>query len=428
MPASPGSRRIVIAVCGSEKKHQQSFDKLKRYVDEKGDGDGVLFAVVTMCYEGNKNKLTTETGGEGVDVVLHKVSTLHPMAGEALERWCAVATRKRRRRGLPPVIVVDPVEHTQLVLRRSFLNKLLDGRLRRPLCPMPRSWLWARQGAPMTPLGLSSFVLHDASADAAELHRSDGPPGERWWIAKPDISTGDPQAHHMVVWRGVQPIESLPEEVCRLLPSELNAFIVQEFLACALPVVLKVYCIGTDAFVRVVSTAPLLRCVLAQTNGPVFIDSQQKYPDDDTWERETTQWMKYLAKGGRAHAQCTKIAAELAEELQLTLFGFDLLLIPENLSRDGSIRLDAASTARERSLAASRRDAPLLFDEVTGAATSFLCSAVPVLVDVNYFPGFAGMENAEERLLNVIESKVLGHGIAQRRSSVEKENSKCWCC
>ncbi|RNF21809.1 uncharacterized protein Tco025E_03213 [Trypanosoma conorhini] len=430
MSAGSGERHVVIALCGSAKKKRQSFDKLQRYVEETGRGRGggggdgnahVTFSFLEMHYDEGQDTFSTVAGMDA-DVVLHKVSTLPPSAVGALRRWCAAASQRRRRRRLPPVLLVDPMETTRLVLHRSLTYKMLDSRLKRPFCRIPCSWLWTRDCASLVPLGFSSPGLGDGEATP--------PPGtaqrprEKWWIAKPDLSTGPPFTHHMVIWKGVQPVSAMPEEVRRLLPAGGSAFVVQEFLSHALPVVIKVYCIGRHVFVKAVSTTPLLRRVLSEMGGPVFVDSQSKFPTETGWEKEEACWRSYLAEGGSAHTQCREIAEVLVQELGLTLFGFDLLLTPEHGSRQGSSWPGASAASQETSPNAAWLDAPL-FDGATGAPAAPLCSAAPVLVDVNYFPGFAGVEDAAARVLDVVKSKVLGTPVAQRRHVLEKKLLNC---
>ncbi|KAF5222820.1 hypothetical protein ECC02_004152 [Trypanosoma cruzi] len=419
MSTAPRGKQFVIALCSSERK-KPFFEKLQRYVEEKGsleregdDGAHVTFSFVWMQYDPERNKFSTGTENDA-DLVLHKVSTLPPKAVGALCRWCAAASRRRRRGRIPPVIIIDPVELTRLVLQRSLLYKMLDGRLKRPLCPVPHSWLWIRDGASLTPLGLSSFVLSDE--EDTEVMGASQSSRETWWIVKSDISTGPSFTHQMVIWKGCRPEKSLPEEVLSLLSSCVNSFVLQEFFLHAISVVIKVYCIGTVVFVKAVPTAPLLRCVLSKMGGPVFVDSQEKFPIDAGWVEEEARWRNYLAVGGRAHTQCSQIAEQLVRELGLTLFGFDLLLVPKKVSGQC-----------DTPLGASLRDAPL-FDEVTGAPSALLCSATPVIVDVNYFPGFSGVENVAEHVLDVIKSKALGTPVSKRSSTEGKLFNGNFCC
>ncbi|ORC88842.1 uncharacterized protein TM35_000152730 [Trypanosoma theileri] len=472
MSASPGGRRVVIALCGSEKKHRQSFDRLRQYVESRrevgvgngtangGNGNGsgngsssssgiiatscdaaavatanvISFSIVKLCYDDNSNKLFTETGvDEDVDVVLHKISTLPSKAAVALKEWCVVTSRKRLQKQLSPVIIIDPMESTRLVLQRSFVCKLFDGRLRRPLCLTLRSWLWTRNSDDaMMPLGISSFVLGDAIA--CEVPHS----SSMWRIMKPDLSTGPPHTHHMVVWKGSSDPETpVPEKVQRLLPKEFDTFVLQGFLISSIPVVIKVYCIGTSVFVKAVSTTPLLRKILAGAGEPVFVDSQVKYPDEEGWKEQEKNWKSFLAEGGRMYTTCSQISSHIAEELHLSLFGFDLLLVPHHLSRHDSFLLDAAAIATPEMIQTTSTTTngissilheENLFDKTTGTPTPLLSSAVPVLVDVNYFPGFSGIENASESLLEVITSKVMGISVTETRQTSHKKLSTCGCC
>lgn len=411
MVASLREKHIVIALCVPEKKHRQFFDKLRVCTTEinarnKCDGGrGISFSFVKMHYDEKRDEVLTDTW-EDVDVVLHKVSALHPKTAGALKRWCTAASWSRRRKHLPPVVVVDPVDVTRVVLRRSLVCELLSSRLKQPFCPMPRSWLWTRGDEALTPLGPFSSSPRTEERDASLGVRAD-PPGERWWIVKPDLSSGPAFTHHMVIWRGAHPESAPPKEVQQLLPPEANEFVVQEFLFSAIPVVIKVYCIGTYVFVKAVSETPLMRHILSGAGAPVMMDSQKKFENDAEWEKEVVQWKKFLAEGGRMHAHCSQIAAQLTEELGLTLFGFDLLLVPEHLCSRGAILPDASAGPPEELITTSPYSHAPLFDEVRDSPTRLLCSAIPVLVDVNYFPGFSGVEKLGERLLELIESRVM---------------------
>ncbi|RNF09916.1 hypothetical protein TraAM80_01968 [Trypanosoma rangeli] len=433
MSDASNEKHVVIALCGSAKKKRQSFDKLQRYLEDVGaarsgsEGCGDVrftFSFLEMHYDEVENKFSTVTR-EDADVVLHKISTLPPSAVGALRRWCVVASKERRRRHLPPVILVDPVEKTRLVLRRSLIYKLLGSHLKRPFCQIPCSWLWTRDEVSLVPLGFVSLGLNDEEA-AGSPGTTQHPP-ERWWMAKPDLSTGPPFTHHMVIWKGVQPKSDLPEEVRCLLPPSGNAFVVQEFLSYALPVVIKVYCIGSRVFVKAVSTTPLLRRVLSGMGAPVFVDSQSKFLNETGWEEEEACWRSYLAEGGRAHTQCSQIAKVLFQGLGLTLFGFDLLLTPEHGLQQGSTLPAALSISQKTSPHTILLDTSL-FDVVTGAPSALLCSASPVLIDVNYFPGFAGVEDAAEHMLDAIKAKVLEASVTHVRPVLEKLALDCHRC
>ncbi|KAG8348215.1 hypothetical protein ERJ75_000425300 [Trypanosoma vivax] len=404
MVCVPKITHIVIGLYASEKKHRQSFERLRRYVEEVGGSDtaqscndALSYSLVNMIFDAKDNVLTTEDNQE-VDVVLHKVSTLSPNASSTLMEWCGVVSLRRHERGLPPVVIVDPLSSAEYVTRRSRVYERLGSKLPLPLCITPRSWLWARGDLSMRALLSPSYLLPHDRRDTT------------WWIAKTDLATGPSYTHRMVVWRGPRPEAALPPSVLALLPVESTSFVVQEFFIEAVPFVIKVYCIGMFVGAKVVSTTPLLQLLRGQALGdgnaeaigeePVCFDSQKVFTDKEEWKSDTELarcWQNFLSEGGHGYVQCAHIAAQLAQELHLTLFGFDLLLVPRGRPANDCplLEMDRAS----------------LFDSVTGAPTPLLSEALPVVVDVNYFPSFSGVRHMEQHVLDVIKTKVFGAGL-----------------
>lgn len=406
---------LVVALCGSEKKHRQSFEKIRRYAegirDESGKngtptfGGGRTFVFVDMKYDAHNREMTTDDDDMKVDVVLHKLSTLPPEAFGALLEWCEATSAKRRQKRLPPVVVIDPPNAARVVMKRSTLAKALEGRPVPSFFLTPRSWFCSCGGGALEPLGwrnTDSTVIPDTTEGSCE-----------WWITKTDLSTGPSYTHRMVVWQGPVPTNGVPEAVMKLLPSESQTYIVQKFFLSALPFVLKVYCVREYVAIRAVSAFSLLRALLdgyssinSNREGfqPVCIDSQKIFANKDLWDQQNPQlaqhWQRYLIEGGEAHTQCKAIAAQLSQTLQLSLFGFDLLLLPKDLPSGNQPILESPITAEAVGA--------LLFEEKgVGSPTILLRTAVPMVVDVNYFPGYAGMSEVERRITEMIESSVV---------------------
>lgn len=230
---------------------------------------------------------------EDVDIVLHKVGTFgSPSAIRALQRWCHEAQKRRLHRRLVPLVVLDPIERVQLLMTRSMLYKLLDslGENGQPVALIPRTFLWdvppptqrstIHPTSVVTPLGINSFTVMDDAAQAKV--RASGSQAARWWIAKPDEGTGPAFTHHLVMWKSAAAEVTVPPAVQAALPVESRRFVLQELYVYAIPVVLKVYCIGSHVYVRAKPTVNLMSLLLDSSNGildfdqPVFMDSQDK--------------------------------------------------------------------------------------------------------------------------------------------------------
>ncbi|EPY28192.1 hypothetical protein STCU_05255 [Strigomonas culicis] len=485
---------ITVALCGNPRKHHQSFDALvlegeehnkkvealqqqtpptsshslpAEEKDSEADSpwreslNGVKFRFLFLNYhvEGREMVLCppsapkgfveatskAEEGGRAaakqaappcpvpaheVDVVLHKVASFGtPDAEQALVRWCKGVDRHRARRRQPPVIMMDPLEKVGLLTTRSMLCQLLDKDEAdgRPLALIPRTFLWQRSTQPLeasalTPVGLRSFALpHDAA-------QRDG----LWWIAKPEEGTGPAFTHHLVMWHGTE--ACVAPAVAAQLPPQSNTFVIQEFYASALPVVVKVYCIGPRVFIKVNPTIHLLatlRGSTASVNVPVQMDSQNRSlfsKEALTTEDGTTYapapsalWDRFFAPGTAARANVAQLAANLSSEsgLGLQLFGFDILLLPRyaahahqrDLSKgigyaaasDHASTTDAAPHRQEEAEKYLVRPPSDMFDLASGAATPLLMESVPIVIDMNFFPGYSGMPSANTDMMHLID-------------------------
>lgn len=472
-----------------------------------------------------------------VDVVLHKVATFGtPVAIRALHQWYNGAQKRRSRQRRAPLIVVDPLEKVQLLMTRSMLCKLLNnvGDDGQPIALIPRTFVWdcpsdaacrhARRtngSSAATPLGIHSFT----SMEEQEA-RANGTAAEHWWIAKPDESTGAAFTHHLVMWLTRDADVSVPTAVKAALPTEACRFILQELYVYALPVVLKVYCVGSHISVKVNPTVSLLNYLWEHTRGstladvPVAMDSQDKAffstvasvstsrsqptlsamtssTDDDAlpatsptmnatnaagappsptelpqgtssesasaeqsliaWESMVVPvdyWNAFLAPGTPAYTAISKLAQDLSGDagVGLSLYGFDLVLVPQYLAhtyqRKGArgigraegatVRYEgvapslskvahrSADTAKPvqripashsmRKLPGAGASAPPspvsqlfrasdMFDLASGAPTSLLLDSIPVVIDVNYFPGYKGVAEVNQHMLELIALK-----------------------
>ncbi|CAJ1027134.1 hypothetical protein Q4I30_004446 [Leishmania utingensis] len=503
-------------------------------VCDSGDSTGVDLPAV-VANEGSKAKAgrilsvdehaVTDDGVRGraepsqgaltdtVDVVLHKVATFGtPFAVHALERWCKFAQKRRSRQCRVPLVVVDPIEKVQLLMTRSLQCKLLDsmGDDKQPVALTPRTFMWERPSSVpfrrtggtsgssvATPLGIHSFTfMNDEEA------RANGTAAERWWIAKPNKSTGPAFTHHLVMWLTRNADVTVPTAVKAALPTEARRFIIQELYVYALPVVLKVYCVGSHMSVKVNPTVNLLAHLWEHTRGstavdvPVTINSQDKVFFSDVasgstassrhtsstasltelpqgmsrsstsaeqlstpWESmiaPADRWDAFFAPGTPAHTAISKLAQNLSgyAGIGLSLYGFDLVLVPQHLAhtyqRKGArgigrtegatVRYDGVASSSSK-VAHRSADTPELtprpsanhsmhtspgagasapptlvpqpfhasdmFDRISGAPTSLLLDSIPVVIDVNYFPGYKGIAEANQHMLELIALKTL---------------------
>ncbi|CAD2219747.1 hypothetical protein AGDE_07379 [Angomonas deanei] len=421
--------KINLLVCGNPRKHTQSFDALKAYLEEhnkrteqtKSTAHHVI-RVFHLNFSKAQNKLVVcpphaEKGlhsGEGathndedtpapadVDVVLHKVHTFgDPSAVEAFSQWMEEANKQRSALSRPPIILIDPLEKVNLLTIRSTLYRLLDTDMENgvPVTFIPRTFQWARDAGDMTPVGERSSVPSKTDVDGG------------WWIAKPEEGTGPAYTHHLTMWRGKS--LAMPPAVVADLPKEENKFIVQEFLANALPVVVKVYCIGDRIFVKVKPTTKLVKLLIDEKkeDTPVKMDSQ----DGALFQKEgqvapSSCWNKFFSKDSIAYENVLQIAHNISNktELQLHLYGFDILLLPLELARDvhhynvntsHGIAAKAGSkvikpdpqTSSEANSSLRLYTASDMFDLETETPTTLLNQSIPVTIDVNYSPATRG--------------------------------------
>ncbi|KAG5503536.1 hypothetical protein JKF63_05676 [Porcisia hertigi] len=431
-----------------------------------------------------------------VDVVLHKVTTFGtPHAFQVFERWCKVVQRRRGQQRRPPLVVVEPLEKTLLLISRSLQCRFLDkvGDDGRPLAVIPRTFVWdcspgaslSSTGRPIDsiaaiPLGIHSFRL----MEEVEGARAHGTGTSRWWVAKPDNATGPAFTHHLVMWLSRDANVTVPSAVQLALPDEASSFILQELYVYALPVVVKVYCVGSHINIKVNPTVNLLARLWEQTNSstavdvPVVINSQDKAlfsaapPLPPTgpqgmssvranseqlsidWRSMVTptdNWNAFFAPGTPAFIAIEKLAQSIsgANGIGLSLFGFDLVLVPKHLAhayqrkgargightKGATVRYervapslskqthrcagtpgavqglsldDSQGTGPETGAKMPSSPMPLpfsasdMFDSLSGAPTSLLLDSIPVVIDINYFPSYKGIDKANQQLLELM--------------------------
>lgn len=525
--SQPHHATIAIALCGSAQKYSQSFDGLQKVAHERNErlrsrsvaaalpggarerspGHPCLryrfyrlhYVEKTKTMQLTANEVDGEPAGPlpsssvrdvDIDAVIHKVHTLGtPSAVKALERWCKRTNRARAKHHRPALLVVDPLAKVTFLSSRSLVYQLLDSdgdKQGQPVALIPRTFTWAvprsdgEGGAVCTPIGIHSFVVFNG--EEQRKRRACGVPGERWWIVKPDEGTGPSYTHHHVLFktREMEPI--IPPAVRAALPREPSAFIVQEFYAYALPIVVKVYCVYPRVFIKVNPTVKLLSQLATQEahDAPIPVDSQDRqhfsgnglsiatsggYVSSASSEEGTPLmqvtppelWRQFFAEGTTAHATIARLAEDLAEESKgfgLTLFGFDVLLVPWHLAHSyqqeaypHGMGVDTASVPRTDANSSSDAERGLsgvtnalglgyapsaLFDLESGTPRPLLSCSIPIVIDVNYFPGYTGMATANDDILNAVahqHSELTGHACQEGGGGLtaKRHSKKTFC-
>lgn len=140
-------------------------------------------------------------------------------------------------------------------------------------------------------------------------------------------------------------------------------------------------------------------------------------------------WDAFLSPGAPAHRHLCRLAAALSASdggLGLSLYGFDVVLLPRALTHDSQRAAcpvgfgrseneeeevhhkkeegngdttEPAAIAPGTVFAYTPED---MFSLETGAATPLLLDSVPVVIDVNYFPGYKGMPGAAASILRLL--------------------------
>lgn len=171
-------------------------------------------------------------------------------------------------------------------------------------------------------------------------------------------------------------------------------------------------------------------------------------------------WDAFLAPGTPAYTAVSKLAAEMSGfgGIGLTMYGFDIVLVPQHLAHayqrkstrgightDGAtVKYETASTTSPRRSSpatsaltspaaaaaanAAGAAAPLpfkaddMFDRATGAPTPLLLDSIPVVIDVNYFPGYKGVAEANQHMMELMANKVAKTMTATTSSSARRSS------
>lgn len=164
-------------------------------------------------------------------------------------------------------------------------------------------------------------------------------------IMKPCIACGVKEAHHMAVIHSKNGIEKALNAVPQ--PSILQEFVVPHDNA-----VFKAYVAGSRVVIRGRKGQP---AGLGQCSECIFFDSLEEWTDDASADINLND-QSLLRQD-----YIEKVALALEEELNITLFGFDIL-----------------------------------YDANQGEL---------VIIDVNYFPSYKGVDNASELIINALLDK-----------------------
>ncbi|KPI84375.1 hypothetical protein ABL78_6582 [Leptomonas seymouri] len=147
-------------------------------------------------------------------------------------------------------------------------------------------------------------------------------------------------------------------------------------------------------------------------------------------------WDAFLAPGTPAHTAVSRLAQEMSGfgGIGLAMYGFDLVLVPQHLAHayqrkssrgighteGATVKYETAAAANSSAGVAATAaswstalpSAPLpfkaceMFDLATGAPTPLLLGSIPVVIDVNYFPGYKGVGEANQHTMELIAAKV----------------------
>jgi hypothetical protein len=148
-------------------------------------------------------------------------------------------------------------------------------------------------------------------------------------------------------------------------------------------------------------------------------------------------WDAFLAPGTAAYIAVSKLAQEMSGfgGIGLSIYGFDIVLVPQHLAHmyqrklsrgightegatvkyEVATPVSCASAPAPAAAAASSGAIPSvplpfkasdMFDLATGAPTPLLLDSVPVVIDVNYFPGYKGVAEASQHTMELIAAKM----------------------
>lgn len=418
---------MTIAVYGSDKKFAQNFKPFIEYCEKITTSTPsrrvrlpVCRVVITTSQQQPTSVVRVTTAASeqhsvalhpplddvrDVDVLFLKLSTETAGAREALQLWVDDTQRRQAERGRRPMVLVDGMRASDVVMSRISLSSRLghDEHLAQCGITIPLTFAIHRRDAGGD-MGATCAYVCGASCSS----RSDGP-----FVVKSDTSSGLKYTHGMFVAAGSL---SLPtgggaDGVVLTSPAAEawacmatvslgdcpanESLIVQEVVPTG-SIVYKVYVIGVHVYVkRLRNDAFLAECdtVMTRTGtGAVWcFNSQDKalFPphlDEDTrpaaWECTMNGSNVDCCYGRVPMVSCDdaekdglmRVLAAAVPYLQqpsvlgFGLFGMDLVSLP-----------------------------PL---RLSGAPAAY------ALLDINYFPSFSGVVDAQEKLLQYIERSV----------------------
>lgn len=424
---------LVIAVYGSDKKFQQNFLPFVNHCETVA-GDGSL-RVCTPVYRirlvpgGQEDSqvgahATTPAcaaaacgppfsvcmepeatqSQDAIRVLFMKLSTETADERGALERWVESLQKRQRAAGKRSLVVVDGFHATDAVRSRVSLCRLLGRSSHLAGCGLivPLTFALHRTG----PSTVWEYICGDDADPTTPSHP---------YVVKTDVSSGPAYTHKMMVMRGVAQqrqcdVQEDRQSACTMLSPDGGAcsdaagcldcpcsesLVVQQVIKDA-SVVYKVYVIGGSyAFVKVLRNdqflaASMALCHPSAGRGDVDVDDPARAPllrswlfcsqdkslfplargDSATWEYDLSNPPTGMVDDDDVHAALHKLLADVVPHLQRVLnfglFGMDLVPLP----------FEASSVARRGRFA---------------------------VLDVNYFPSFKGVPDAQEKLLRYVE-------------------------
>ena len=387
--ATDPSKVVCIGLCGTRKKFTATYTQLRAYGEQlchpssranNGEAPQCLFKFVDLVVD---DGIVTVSDKEAtVDVVLLKLSGAPPAAIDAFNAWLGEQSNRST------IVLVEPFDRVNATLFRSAFYTRLDEMERElagvgfgvlPWTTLPG--FWSAEDAAQRNIGC---LLPQAR------RRGDA------WIVKTDAACGASTTHLMGVLRDTAMIGEdggdgdgaarVSDVQSTLLTASIphgQPLVAQAFVrdGCC-PFVFKVYLIsGEVVMVTPTSTQGLHESIAEQlAASPVAtFDSQAKSACAASSTRAGVgagnehvmpMWRDYFAPGTAARAELEAAAQLIFRHprfgFHIDLLGFDVVLRP--------VSDDVASPPR----------------------------AEKFVVDVNYFPGYRGVTDIEERLLQLL--------------------------
>jgi hypothetical protein len=366
------AKKVRIALCGTRKKFAASYSKLRRF-GESFLGP-VRYSFTDLLIDGDKLVASEGCDDGEVDVVLLKLSGAPAESIGAFDRWLA------SQPNCESITLVEPLERIAPTLMRSAFYSRLSC-MEKELASMGFGVLpWA--ALPATEDEDQDFPVL-AAAGFRSTRTDEGQQEDRQlWIVKTDAACGLQTTHIMAVFAATpaQSEVTMGELRAFLAPfgvSRTHDLIVQSFVAdWRCPFIFKVYLIeGEVVAVQPSSTAGLLHAVDAQISkgeSAFVFDSQTAAAAQPPEAADLHS--NLFAIGTDAHALLVSAARMIHRHPQ---HGFHIDL----LGLDVVVRMPVGDGGGGGS--------PELF-----------------VVDVNYYPGYRGVEDLEERLLRLLVTRL----------------------